>query len=212
MEPAFWHERWAAGQTGFHQQRVHPALEVHEDAFLGGEPTRVLVPLCGKSWDLDWLARRGHEVVGVELSERAVAQFHDEHDRTPTVSQEGPFTAWRSENLTVLVGDLFDLPERVSDRPFDRVWDRASMVALPPALRSRYTDVVRRVAEGGRLLLSTFRYDPSVMSGPPFSIDPSEVQGAYPTAQLVETDDTVPPPFAARGHRRFEQRLWMVEL
>ncbi len=212
MGPGFWHERWAAGQTGFHQPRVHPALEIHEETFLGGEPRRVLVPLCGKSWDLDWLARRGHEVVGVELSERAVEQFHEEHDRTPTVSQEGPFTAWRSENLTLLVGDLFDLPERVGDRPFDRIWDRASMVALPPALRTRYTDVVRRVGEGGRLLLSTLRYDPSVMSGPPFSVDPSEVQGAYPTAELIEADDTVPPNFAARGHGVFEQRLWMVEL
>ncbi len=148
MEPAFWHERWKLGQIGFHQQRVHPGLQDHAEAFLGSASQRVLVPLCGKSLDLDWLARQGHDVVGVELSEVAVQQFHEEHDRTPEVETHGPYTA----------------------------------------------------------------YDPSVMSGPPFTIPHEEVEQAYPTAEVVSSDDTVPPPFAARGHEVFEQRLWLAEL
>jgi thiopurine S-methyltransferase len=212
VEPTFWHERWSQGQIGFHQERVHPALEVHGARFLGDRRQRVLVPLCGKSWDLDWLARQGHDVVGVELSETAVAQFHEEHQRRAEVSQEGPYGVWRSENLTILVGDVFDLPGHVGEDVFDRVWDRASMVALPRPMRDRYTRVVRKVAKGGRLLLSTFRYDTSVMSGPPHSIDPDEVHGAYPGVEVLEEDDMVPPGFAARGHRRFEQRLWLAEL
>lgn len=212
MEPAFWHERWKLGQIGFHQQRVHPGLQDHAEAFLGTAPRRVLVPLCGKTLDLDWLARQGHEVVGVELSEVAVQQFHAEHDRTPEVAEEGPYTTYRSEGLTVLVGDVFHLVDHLGEGAFDRVWDRASMVALPPAMRSRYVDSVQRVARGGRLLLSTFRYDPAVMSGPPFTIEHEEVERAYPTARVVSADDTVPPPFAERGHQVFEQRLWMAEL
>jgi thiopurine S-methyltransferase len=38
----------------------------------------VLVPLCGKSLDLAWLAGQGYRVLGVELS-RAVEDFFREH-------------------------------------------------------------------------------------------------------------------------------------
>ena len=65
MKPEFWKERWVRGEIGFHQAEVEPGLVTH----LGGlAPTRVLVPLCGKSLDLAWLATQGHQVVGVELS------------------------------------------------------------------------------------------------------------------------------------------------
>ena len=64
MEPAFWHERWALGQIGFHQERVHPALPAHEDVFLGAEGLSVLVPLCGKSLDLLWLLEQDLRVTG----------------------------------------------------------------------------------------------------------------------------------------------------
>lgn len=207
MEPSFWHERWSQGQIGFHQDRVHPDLQSHAPRFLSGGLHRVLVPLCGKSWDLDWLAKQGHEVTGVELSELAVQQFHAEHGRTPTVSTEGPYTAYRSEGLTVLVGDVFEL-----SGTFDRVWDRASMVALPPPLRERYVATMKRVASGGQLMLSTFTYDTAIMSGPPFSIPVSEVQASYPQLELLALDDTVGPQFAARGHTTFEQRLWLASL
>ena len=128
------------------------------------------------------------------------------------VQAEGRYTVYRSPGLTVLVGDVFDLPERVGEGAFDAVWDRASMVALPPSLRRRYVDVLRQVGRGGRLLLSTFRYDEDVMAGPPFSIPPAEVEAAYPTAQVVASEDHVPPGFAARGHVWFEHRLWAAEL
>ena len=34
----------------------------------------VLVPLCGKSLDLVWLAEQGHAVIGVELAEAFVKE------------------------------------------------------------------------------------------------------------------------------------------
>jgi thiopurine S-methyltransferase len=208
MEPDFWHERWSLGQIGFHQDRVHPALPAHAEVWLGTERRRVLVPLCGKSWDLDWIAKQGHAVTGVELSETAVKAFHAEHKRDHEVFDDGPYRVYRSENLDVLVGDVFDL----GDRTFDRVWDRASMVALPADLRARYVETVKRVGAGGKLLLSTFVYDPSVMSGPPFSVPHDQVEDAYPGAVVLETDTTVAPAFQARGHSYFEQRLWLASL
>ena len=45
----------------------------------GGSEGTVLVPLCGKSLDMIWLAQQGHRVIGVELSDVAVESFFSEN-------------------------------------------------------------------------------------------------------------------------------------
>jgi thiopurine S-methyltransferase len=68
-----WRSRWQAGQTNWHRTEPYPVLVKHYDRWLGSAPTAsVLVPLCGKTVDMPWLARKGHEVVGVEGVESAV--------------------------------------------------------------------------------------------------------------------------------------------
>src|SRR5262245_668901 len=63
MNQHFWDERWRAGQTGFHLSEVNPNLVRHHERLGPANPrSRVLVPLCGKSIDLAWLAARGHDV------------------------------------------------------------------------------------------------------------------------------------------------------
>src|SRR5437868_13465864 len=104
MNPEFWHERWQQGQIGFHLGRVNPNLERHHRV-LTTNPTasptaspraRVLVPLCGKSLDMVWLAQQGQRVVGVELSPLAVQAFWDERQLVPEIDQHGPFVRQRA--------------------------------------------------------------------------------------------------------------------
>ena len=66
MRPESWLERWQEGRIGFHRADENPRLVQHHQRVLG-DTIRVLVPLCGKSVDLEWLVVRGHEVVGIEL-------------------------------------------------------------------------------------------------------------------------------------------------
>lgn len=209
MDRSFWLEKWNNGQIGFHLGEVHPDLVAQAPEFLSDGPHRVLVPLCGKSIDLHWLAEAGHQVTGVELSDTAARAFHDEHDRTATRRAAGPFTEWSSSNLRFLVGDIMQL-----EGSFDRVWDRAAMVALPPDLRAVYVETVRRVASGGELLLVTFDYDTSVMSGPPFAIPADEVRAAHPEAELVMSRDIIEDmqPFRQRGHHTWLKQVWRVPL
>lgn len=68
-------ERWREGRIGWHQPDGNASLRRH----WRGTGPRVLVPLCGKTPDLVWLAEWGNEVVGVELSEIAVQSFFDAH-------------------------------------------------------------------------------------------------------------------------------------
>ena len=65
MDADFWQQRWREGRTGFHQDRPTPLLAQYWDAIGVAAGARVLVPLCGKSLDLAWLAARGHRVLGV---------------------------------------------------------------------------------------------------------------------------------------------------
>jgi thiopurine S-methyltransferase len=88
MDPAFWHSRWSEGKIGFHEGAPNAYLVQHA-AWL--DPCRrILVPLCGKSEDLAYLASLGHEVIGIELVEDAVKQFFAEHGATPDISTVAP--------------------------------------------------------------------------------------------------------------------------
>lgn len=212
MDHDFWLDAWANGRIGFHEQRVNPDLMAHGPALLGHAPRKVLVPLCGKTLDLDWLARQGHEVTGVELCPAAAEAFHEEQGRDAHREPVGPYTRHRSENLDFLVGDVMHL--ETLDRRYDLIWDRAASVALPPAMRRPYSDLLRRVGSGGTLLLVTFTYDPSVMSGPPFSIPSDDVLDLHPEAQLLHEVDVIDqvPVFRERGHDHWIKRVWRVDL
>jgi len=56
MQADFWHQRWANNQIGFHQSRANPYLQRYWQQLNIVPGTRVLVPLCGKSLDMNWLA------------------------------------------------------------------------------------------------------------------------------------------------------------
>ena len=39
---------------------------------------RFFFPLCGKTWDIKWIASMGHDVIGVESNQKAIEQFFTE--------------------------------------------------------------------------------------------------------------------------------------
>ena len=51
-----WLARWAKGRIGFHLPAPHPALERWWPRLDVAPQAKVLVPLCGKSLDMRWLA------------------------------------------------------------------------------------------------------------------------------------------------------------
>ena len=111
-----WVTRWREGRIQFHVDKVNPILDRYVDRLLPERFGRVLVPLCGKSLDLGWLVEHGHEVVGVELVEKAVEDLFNGIGGSPTISTQDVFQSWRSDGLEVLVGDLFELDANVSGK------------------------------------------------------------------------------------------------
>ena len=217
MQPEFWRERWELGQTGFHKDEVHPDIEAQHEWLLGEGEHRVLVPLCGKTLDLDWIARRGDTAVGVELSEIAVHALFEQAGRTPEITVRGTKKIFRTEGLIVICGDFFDV--NVEDvAPIDRVWDRAAMVALPPQMRRRYVEHLRSLVQpGARVLLNTLVYDDCAKEGPPHSVDDFEVANAYEGAQIELFDrrdltDEIRPHWLEAGMTRLHSHLHRITL
>lgn len=165
MDADFWHERWQRGEIGFHQPRPHPALDEFWSTLGLAAGARVFVPLAGKSLDLLWLAERGFDVVGVELSAIAVQEFRAEHGS--------------HARIELRCADLFDLEPGALGK-IDAVFDRAALIALPPAMRVRYAAQLRALtAPGTRTLLVTMEYEQSQMRGPPHAVLPDEVRTLY---------------------------------
>lgn len=179
MEPEFWRERWAANQIGFHEDVFHPLLCRYWDTLEIDHTTSVFAPLCGKSKDLVWLRNRGHEVVGVELSDIAAQAFFDENDIRAEQDQHGPFTRYRGAGYTLLSGDIFDLTPGLIG-PISAVYDRAALIALPPEMRRSYVQHLQSLCASQALgLLITVSYPVDEISPPPFLVAPEEVQSLY---------------------------------
>lgn len=175
MEPEFWIKRWQTGDIGFHREEVNPALEKFWPQIAADSAERVFVPLCGKSLDMRWLAARGHRVLGVELSEEAIDAFFAGEGLSPNVRRDGAFLIKSAGPFELWCGDLFELPEAAL-AGVGSFYDRASLIALPPEMRGRYTGRLAEFLPSGTAgLLVSLTYDQSEMIGPPFSVSDEEV-------------------------------------
>ena len=215
MQPDFWHERWMLQQIGFHQEAINSHLMTFWPALGVEAGQQVFVPLCGKSADMLWLRSQGYDVVGVELSPLAVRAFFEENALEFTVRQQADFEVYEGDGLRLYCGDFFQLgPADLGD--LHAVYDRASLVALPPDMRTAYVAHMAKLLPGGaRTLLVTFDYPQHEMSGPPFSVQDEEVRRLYANAcevNLVLDMDILPhePRFRDRGVTWLHEKVYVL--
>lgn len=185
MNPEFWQSRWQEGRIGFHKSEVNPLLMKYFDELNLPTGRRVLVPLCGKSIDMAWLAAQGYDVVGVELAETAVQAFFAEQNISPTIHQHADNPAIKyyqgqlaDQTITLWVADIFALTaEDISD--IDAVYDRAALIALPTDMRPKYSEQMRQLSNNAPQYIITLNYDQSKKDGPPFSVNSDQIQHYY---------------------------------
>ncbi|MGO4998384.1 thiopurine S-methyltransferase [Oceanisphaera sp. W20_SRM_FM3] len=179
MDAEFWHQRWQTARIGFHREQINAQLTQEWPTLALAKPSQVLVPLCGKSKDMLWLAERGHKVSGFELSPLAVADFFAEANLTPTQTAVGPYQCWQAEQLHIYQGDFFQIDKFQAHhlgQQFDAGYDRAALIALPKEMRAQYVELLARLLKpGASLLLITVHYAPEQQQAPPFSIDEQAV-------------------------------------
>lgn len=187
MDESFWHDKWAAGHIGFHENEANPllvkfldSLKLASDTNLHPENkvSRIFLPLCGKTLDIHYLLSLGYQIVGVEFSELAIKELFYELEITPTVSTKENFIHYQAQNIDIYVGDFFELDSQILGK-VDAIYDRASLIALPEDLRLRYITHLCKLADHVQQLLICIEYDQTLMDGPPFSINSEKVKQYY---------------------------------
>lgn len=148
-EAEFWDLRYGARFAPWDAGKVPAQLRRFAQGPVSGRS--VLVPGCGSAWDVRHFAESGWDVVGIDFSHEALVAAR------PIL---GPHSGRARQS------DFFAaLPEA----PFDVVYERAFLCALP---RRMWSDWGRRMAEvvkpGG--LLAGFFYFDAGERGPPFPL------------------------------------------
>lgn len=217
MKNDFWLERWQLKQIVFHQDEINPYLLQFWSALQLPAASGVFVPLCGKSLDMLWLRRQGHAVLGVELSPLAVQDFFAAHNHTPQRLAHPQFDIDEADEIRLLCGDFFAM--QASDvAHIKAVYDRAALVALPPEMRVRYVaHLVAILPPATQILLVTFDYPQTEMSGPPFAVSAAEVNTLFAPhgdiQQLAELDVLAQNPrFRERGVSRIQENIFRITL
>jgi SAM-dependent methyltransferase len=184
--PEFWDVRFREQYMPWDAGGVPAAVR----EFLAREPAklRVLIPGCGSAYEARAFAEAGHDVIAIDFSAAAI-------DAARRVLGE-------RERVLVL-GDFFAFD---FGAPFDLVYERAFLCALPPASWPRWA---RRVGEvvrpGGRL--AGFFYWRDAPGGPPFGLKTGELEAVLaPAFDRIEDAPVADSIEVFVGHERWQ--IW----
>lgn len=147
--PEFWNEFYISQNTPWDLGEASPVLK---QALLQLKlpRQRVLVLGAGRGHDAAEIARAGHVVTAVDISEPAKKDFLSKYSNV--------------RDLTYVVADAFDLPAHFY-QSFDLVIDHTFFVAIEPRRRSEVVQVWKKaLVPGGHLLAIFFLFDR--MEGP----------------------------------------------
>jgi len=214
MRINFWIKTWDKSNIGFHQADIHPALKKYWPELEAGNS--VLVPLSGKSLDLLWLEKRGLDVIGIEFVESAVLDFFRENELEweKTVQYGHPCYRVRGRNIRIFVADFIRFADDYNGQPFDSLYDRAALVALPEDMRADYVAACEKLLNpSSQGLLVTMEYEPLAMEGPPFSGPNEEVDRLWKgQLTLIEQVDMLSsmPRAVASGVQRLDEYFWIL--
>ena len=205
MEKTYWLNRWKAGKTQFNQPTPHRFLIKHFKTLSLQPQEQVFVPLCGKSIDMTWLMQQNQQVIGVEISPLAIADFLKENKLHTTSFGEGLFQVHQNASCTLYNGDIFNLTSQQLSE-IKAVYDRGCLTALPPkTLRGQYVDWLKAtIPLNTKILLIVIQHGASEINEPPFSTSFEEVNlcfnNDFSVTQLEKEFITeLPPHWAERG-------------
>ena len=168
--PEFWDTRYRAGVTPWDAGGVPPQLARWLKALAR---TRVLVPGCGAGYEVGAFAQAGHDVLGIELSDAALE------------------AAWRA--LGPLAAHLRKADYFVFEtEPFDVVYERAFLCALPRRMWARWAERTAALARPGGALAGFFFFDDNER-GPPFGISPPRLEELLRPFFALETSIEIAP-------------------
>ena len=171
----------------------HPLLEAWARD-IDGAARRALVVGSGLGTDAEFIAARGFDVVGFDVSPTAVAMAR---------------RRFADSAVDYAVADLLDLPGEWS-KAFDLVVESLTVQSMPIAYHARATmNVAHTVADGGTLLvIATARGElDAIPDGPPWPLTRAEIEAfAVDGLEAVQIEDIREPGVPPRWRAEFRAR------
>lgn len=166
--------------------QVYPPLVQYLDELQLKQDDTILVPLCGKSMDIQWLLNKGFKVTGVEVSEKAVTELRSALNLNFTKHTKGHFKVFKSDDIQLWLGDFLTMQPSFLPK-IDAIYDKAALIALPPQKRKPYAATIKELCSSTtRMFLNCFEYPQETMSGPPFAVFKEELERLYGEQFLIK--------------------------
>jgi SAM-dependent methyltransferase len=173
--PDFWESRYRDRVTPWDAGKVPDALRAYAKRITGRG--RILIPGCGSGYEGYYLIENGFDVLAIDFSPAAVE-----------IAQRnlGCF----AQNVQLADFFSFDF-----GKPFDVVYERAFLCALPPRIWPQYARRAAEILRADGELAGFFFLKPTG-KGPPFGTSPGALRALLdPYFELVEdepVDDSLP--------------------
>jgi len=199
MDSSFWYRCWERNTLGFHQRDVHPLLAQYFNKMVLPSDQHVFVPLCGKTFDMAYLAQF-MQVTGNELSAIACRDFFLDNKLQYQRQTIGDFQHYACQQLALWQGDFFKLSADDIDR-VDWIYDRAALIALPTTMQQQYVEhLTTFFTSQTRLFLVTLEYPEGQLNGPPFSINNAAIKRLFSgfTIECIAENELKDKQFAQR--------------
>ena len=178
MSNRLWKAKWERNDIAFHQDAVNPLLQRFLPKLALSIGDCIVVPLCGKSLDMDWIGQMGFRVIGIELSEVAIQAYFEALHVVPNHQRHGRFVRWWHRDAEIWCGDIFDLTTDDLEAA-KGLYDCAALTALPAGVRERYIDhFAEKLPQETEILLITTETPDERCFNSVLTID-SEVKALY---------------------------------
>ena len=183
-----WEALYQEGDTGWDRGETSPALYHYLDAGEFEGVKSVLVPGCGRGYEVIELAKRGFDVTALDLAPSAIAHLQQ---------------ALQDEDVeaNVVCMDIFNY---VPNQAFDAVYEQTCLCAIEPGQRQAYADAVYDwLKPSGKLLFNMMQTGDA--GGPPFHCDFMDMKALFSSDKWAWQER--PPLMITRGKGRVSPRF-----
>lgn len=178
--PEFWHDRYAAGKTPWDYGGTPPQLQRYVERHPAGG--RVLIPGCGAGHEIATFYEAGYDVTAIDFAPAAVARARE---------NLGPLLANR-----VLTGDFF--AHDFGPAPFDVIYERTFLCAIPPELRAEYSARMAQLLRPGGMLVGLI-YLGEELGGPPYQLHAADEARVFAERFTLVNDEAAAAPLPLFG-------------
>ncbi|KAH8821087.1 thiol methyltransferase-like protein [Xylogone sp. PMI_703] len=180
-----WNENFVPWDRGVPNPALIDFLDERQDllgSLASNSRKKVLVPGCGKGYDVLLLASRGYDAYGLDYSEKALEEARKVEKEFAGKGIYEAKSGVQPGKITWLVGDFFKddfLRPVTGEHKFDLIYDYTFLSALPPSLRPAWSKrFVELLAPQGRVVCIEFpTYKAPSTGGPPWGLPPKVYTG-----------------------------------